>query len=292
MAVLAIDIGGTQMKYALVTRDGRLLNKQSQSTPDTYAKLLETIVQLASEGPDIQATGLSTPGIFDRQTGRITGSSALSYWVGQAPKIDLAECVSSPIFIENDGNSALLGERWRGAGIGQDNLAMLVVGSAVGGALMVDGHLLRGAHANAGELGYMLVDNRPPKAKFSSLGGKIGFKAALTKFQEFNPQIDSGESLFLAMEHDHALRAEYEQLLDFLCAGIVSLQYIVDPDTIIIGGGISQNAGFSTMLQQRLETMRTLRPNYKVWPNVVMAEQHNDANLLGAAWNAYQLLPG
>lgn len=292
MSVLAIDIGGTQMKYALVTRDGQMLNKQSQPTPNTYARLLETIERLAAKSPDIQAIGLSTPGILDQQTGRITGSSALSYWVGQAPKLDLTERVPAPIFIENDGNSALLGERWRGAGMGQDNLAMLVVGSAVGGALMVDGHLLRGAHTNAGELGYMLVDNRPTEAKFSSLGGKIGFKAALTKLQEINPQIDSGESLFLAMKHDHALQAEYEHLLDFLCAGIVSLQYIVDPATIIIGGGISQNAEFSTMLQQRLEAMRTLRPNYKVWPNVVMAEQHNDANLLGAAWNAFQLLPG
>lgn len=199
--------------------------------------------------------------------------------------------MSFPVFIENDGNSALLGERWRGAGMGHDNLAMLVIGSAVGGAIMVDGHLLRGAHDNAGELGYMLVDNRPTEAIFSSLGGKIGFKAALTNLQRNNPQIGSGESLFLAMKHDNVLQAKYEHLLDYLCAGIISLQYIVDPTTIIIGGGISQNTEFSTMLQQRLRSMRELRPSYKVWPNVVMAAQHNDANLLGAAWNAYQQLP-
>lgn len=283
MKVLAIDIGGTRMKSAVIYESGEIAEKNMQATPKTYVQLLNTIQLLVEAHPEAVGLGISAPGILDQDTGIITGSSALSYWVGKRPLEDLSKDVHLPIHIENDGNSALLGERWLGAGQGQDDLAMLVIGSAVGGALMVDGQLLQGGHFNAGELGYMLVDNQPDMKHFGSIGGKIGFNSVLESAREIDPSVTDGESFFENMKSNQKLLNFYLQRLDFLCAGIVNLQYITDPKLIIIGGGISANPTFNEMLQMRLMQLREARPNYQVWPTVVMAKHQNDANLMGAA---------
>ncbi|MBC1522050.1 ROK family protein [Listeria aquatica] len=148
MADLVFDLGGTTVKQALVNSSGELSFKKVQSTPRNYLDLLDYLEKASHNHQAARAIGLSVPGIYNQVKKILTGSSAISYIIGKSLVVDLQK----PVFIENDGNCALLGELWLGSAKGIQNVAMYVIGSAVGGAIAIQGNILHGANLNAGKL--------------------------------------------------------------------------------------------------------------------------------------------
>ncbi|MCL6573614.1 MAG: ROK family protein [Bacillus sp. (in: Bacteria)] len=286
MNYLAFDIGGTNTKYAIISGEGRILKKKEVETPTTYQDLLAFIINtFHDENPLTTYIGLSCPGIYDPRVNQITGSSALSYLIDK----DIVEDIKSilptiQVVIENDGNCALLGEVWRGHAQNVDNAAIIVVGSAIGGGAFVNGQLLRGAYLNAGEFGYMMIDNDVKSMSFHSFGGKSGLNGLINLIQEKGYDVKNGIDLFNQLEKDDTLFKLVEQQLLYTAIGIINIQYVLDPSIIIIGGAISKNEKYIEMLKQALAKIMLQRPLYKVTPQIMPAKNSNDANLLGIVY--------
>ncbi|EGP5688672.1 ROK family protein [Enterococcus faecium] len=285
MKYLAIDIGGTNLKYGYVSQDGRLLQHWTIPVPTNYNDLLQKITAIYLSSENILGVGISSPGIYDMKSNRITGSSALKYLIGRPLKADISLALNTTVAIENDGNCALLGEYWQGNCQYSRSSAIYVIGSAVGGSIQISGEILRGANNNAGELGYSLVDNLPTTDKYSSLGGKIGFNALLKKINQQGYKFENGKDLFLKSQTDRKLEKLIIDELKYLASALITLQYVIDPEVILIGGGVSQNTYFMSLVGKALKIVQSKRPNYKVLPVVLPAKYGNDANLLGAIFN-------
>lgn len=284
MKYLAIDIGGTNLKFGFVSPEGKLLQHQTIPIPSNYNLLIQTILDIYSFNEDIIGVGVSSPGIYDLKKGVITGSSALEYLIGKPLKNDLSQTLKTEVTVENDGNCALLGEYWQGNCKNSHLSAIYVIGSAVGGSIQIEGKVLQGAHGNAGELGYGLVDSQPSNNIYGSLGGKVGFNALLKKAEKYGFHFKNGKELLLKAQ----LNKELEQLLvnelKYLASSFITLQYVIDPEMILVGGGVSQNIYFMDLLLRALESVQNARPNHKVLPRVLPAKNGNNANLLGAIY--------
>ena len=284
MNYLVFDIGGTALKYGLLSSDGKIVEKHTEVIPDTYEALIQRMTQLSKTYKGISGLAISSPGIFDVASGLLTTSSALDYLIGKAFINDLKEVINLPMSIENDGKCAMLGEYWQGAAKGSKIAAMFVVGTAVGGALLIDGKIHRGAHNNGGELGYMLVDNEPEKQYYRSLGGKIGFHGLLEYINNKDYTIKDGVSLLERVQEDEVLKKLYLEQLSYLVVSALNLQYSLDPEVIVVGGAVSHNPYFKLLLEDVIDRVMKQRPNY-IRPNLIVGKFGNDANLLGALYN-------
>ncbi|MDT2760148.1 ROK family protein [Enterococcus xiangfangensis] len=290
MKYLAIDIGGTNLKFGFVTQKGDLLQHWTVPIPLNYNSLIQKISEIYSSDKDILGVGVSSPGIYDSKSKKITGSSALEYLIGKSLKLDLSRSLNTKVAIENDGNCALLGEYWQGNCKNSRISAIYVIGSAVGGSIQINGDILRGVNNNAGELGYSLVDNKPAVEKYGSLGGKIGFNALLKQLSKQGYHFKNGKELLSQSQINETLEKLIINELKYLASSLITLQYIVDPEVILIGGGVSQNTYFMNLIGRALRDVQDLRPNHKISPVVLSAKYGNDANLLGATFNLIKML--
>ncbi|QKE75795.1 ROK family protein [Arthrobacter citreus] len=290
MQYLAFDLGGTNTKYAFISNEGKVIDKQEVETPKDYDSLIMFIYKTFNNlNKDSNFIGLSCPGIYDPKLNRITGSSALSYLIEKDIVGDLKRILPSvDIWIENDGNCALLGEVWRGHAQDVDDAAIIVVGSAIGGAALVNGKLLRGAFLNAGEFGYMMVDNDVGALSFHSFGGRGGINGLVNIVQKKGYTVQNGIEIFQQIQNDVELCKFVESQLLYTAIGIINIQYVLDPSIIIIGGAISENRKYIEMLKQAIEKLMILRPNYKVKPFIIQAKNYNDSNLLGIVYKYKQ----
>ncbi|MEH6943249.1 ROK family protein [Bacillus sp. JJ722] len=282
MNYLALDIGGTNTKYAIISNDGKLLKKQEVKTPTSYEYLLDFIITtFHNENVNSKFIGLSCPGIYDPTLNQITGSSALSYLIDKDIVGDIKGVLPTvDVLIENDGNCALLGEVWKGHAQNVSDAAIIVVGSAIGGGAFVNGQLLRGAFLNAGEFGYMMIDNNVENQSYHSFGGKGGLNGLIRLAQKQGYPVTNGLELFQEMEGNPEIRLFVEQQLLYTAIGIINIQYVLDPSIIIIGGAISKNEKYIELLNKALEKIMLQRPLYKVRPHIMPAKNSNDANLL------------
>ncbi|MEY8443678.1 ROK family protein [Lactococcus ileimucosae] len=284
MVYLVFDIGGTALKYGLLSKEGTIIEKYSEVIPESYELLLVRMDQLCKAYQNLSGVAISSPGIFDYESGLLTTSSALEYLIGKPFLRDLSLRIQLPMSIENDGKCALLGEYWRGSAQGASIAAMFVIGTAVGGAILINGDIHRGAHKNGGELGYMLVQNTPEEQHYASLGGKIGFHGLLQYLNQKGYSIRNGLELFERAQEDQTVEKLYKEQLSYLVVTALNLQYSLDPEIIVVGGAVSQNPYFKRMLDETIEQVMARRANY-MFPRLVIGKFGNDANLLGALYH-------
>lgn len=284
MTYLVFDIGGTALKHGLLAKDGTIIEKYSEVVPESYEALLARMSQLSDSYQNLSGIAISSPGIFDDKTGLLTTSSALQYLIGKPFLKDLSLRIQLPMSIENDGKCALLGEYWKGSAQGAKNAAMFVIGTAVGGAILINGEIHRGRHNNGGELGYMLVQNEPETQHYASLGGKVGFNGLLKYLNEEGYHIANGIELLEKAQEDQKVAKLYKEQLSYLVVSALNLQYSLDPEIIVVGGAVSQNPYFKVLLEETIEQVMVRRVNY-IQPCLSVGNFGNDANLLGALYH-------
>ena len=151
--ILTIDIGGTSVKYAAVT-DGNLGKISSFETPKTWDEMVNQLRDVAQNFTNIDGVAISAPGVVKFKDGFISGNSAVPY-IHHFPIVDtLEKLFKAPVTIENDANAAGLAEVKQGVAAGANSAIFVVVGTGVGGAVYLNGQLVRGAHGYGGEFGY------------------------------------------------------------------------------------------------------------------------------------------
>lgn len=290
MAILAFDVGGSSVKYAVVKKDGTIGEKGSFKTPEDlegfYKGLQQVKEKLAAEHK-IRGAAFSMPGAVDDERGIIGGASAIPYIHDFTIKKALEKILELPVTMENDANCAALGEVWLGAAKDKKDVAFLVIGSGVGGALVKNGHIHHGAHLHGGEFGFMVVDEE----------GTILSEAASTENMvrhceqmkgEPEGSLDGKKVFAMADDGDADAKLAIKQMIEQLARAIYNIQYSYDPECFVIGGGVSAREDFvpaiDAAVNKILEKVRIAR----VRPDVRQAKFGNDANLLGAVYHFLQ----
>ncbi|MCH4162708.1 MAG: ROK family protein [Lactococcus raffinolactis] len=280
MSLLTIDVGGTSIKYALF-RKGALSQKGSFPTPTSLTAYYEVLTELVKNYEQLyQITGvaISSPGAVNKTTGAIEGASALPYIHHFDIRGELEARFVLPVSMENDANCAALAELKFGAAKGMKDVIFMVLGTGVGGAIVIDGKIRHGQHLFGGELGFMLMDDTH---SFSELGTAIGMA---NRYKARTGKDLTGEAIFnLAHAGEEIAQEEMTVFLFNVAKGIFNLAYAFDPECIVIGGGVSQAEWLIPELEKELQKMLNKFRIAPFLPVIKACQYRNDANLVGAA---------
>lgn len=288
---LGIDLGGSSVKAVVVTSKGEVLVRRQEdfdaANSMDWAKRISAMVRgfTAEQGKDPIAIGLSAPGLaaedgrsIANMPGRLAGLVGLD-WTKHLQ-------IEKPVPVLNDGHAALLGEVWMGAGKGCQNVIMLTLGTGVGGAAIVDGQLLRGRLGRAGHLGHISLD---PEGAPDICGTPGSLEAAMgnaTIGERSGGRFATTHDLIAAYRAgDAAAKVIWLKAVKALAAGVCSLINVLDPEVVIIGGGIARAGDvLFTPLEEYLAPMEWQPTGTRA--KVVPAQVGEYAGALGAAYHA------
>ncbi|WP_369351264.1 ROK family protein [Streptococcus hillyeri] len=287
MVVACFDIGGTGLKSALIASDLQLINYQQIDTPQTLEGLLsymDTIIRQKG----VTAISLSVPGAINYSDGTIGGLSAIPYIHGVSWYELLAEYQLS-IYLENNANCVGLSELASDTTV--KSCACIVVGTGIGGALIVNRQLLRGARSYGGEFGYMMLKGMYfPLKNWSQLAstGSLVRRVRAHPLEKYH-QLNGKAIVDMAEKGDLVCQEALTSMIDVLCQGLLNLHYILDPELLCIGGSISQNEYFIQKVNDRLQQLQQLFPeDLPQIPTIKACTYTNTANLIGAYMNTLQ----
>lgn len=299
MIYLAIDIGGTFIKYALVNDKIEILEKSKLKTPceddgglDRLIEIISNIYNQYSER--VEGIAISMPGILDSNKGYCYTGGSLPY-ISKNNIVEILENrLNIPVTIENDGKCAALAEKWCGSLKDVTNGAVVILGTGVGGGLIIDKKIYKGHNFSAGEFSYIIENNQLPQ-KYSSYWGSTGAYTELLKLVEEETGMDSkildGYTVFeMANKGDKKVLRALEIYTKKLAMEIYNLQVLLDLDLIAIGGGISKQPILIEYLQKNIEDFCENNPIKELSPfipkpKVTTCKFHNDSNLIGALYN-------
>ena len=311
---IAIDLGGTKMRVAVIDKAGTLLQREEEPTlahqgrEQTVERLTQIITRLmaSTRGMEVIGIGASLAGPVDPDTATMYSPPNLPGWDGFSLKPVLEEAFGVPVWAVNDATLGAVGEHAYGIGRGVANLVYVTVSTGIGGGIIADGKPLLGARGFAAEIGHMSIDRNGPLCKCGNVGcletlasGTAIANLALERLgrgeesilQEMAKgdlaKVDAKAVMEAAAQGDSLAVALVNQFARDLGLGLVILMHIFDPQMIILGGGVSQSYhSYSPALDAaiRSNVMAHLREHI----NIVTSVLGDNASLLGAAHLAFQ----
>jgi glucokinase len=243
--IVGIDLGGTQVRVAVATPDGDILGIAKARTPELggpsgmVAWCRESAERLA-EGSPIEAVGIGVPGPSDPHTGVLVNPPNLAGWPAGLPLGEMLRKVfGAPVHLENDANVAAVAEHKRGAGRGVENLAYVTWSTGIGSGLIFRGRLYSGTHGSAGELGHMVLDPNGPPC-FCGMRGCVEAYASGHSIATRAGR-PAAEVFSAAQAGDPEAAGIVEQAARMVGLGLLNLTNLVDPEVIVMGGGITES---------------------------------------------------
>jgi glucokinase len=309
--VIAVDLGGTKVAAGLIAQDGTVVRRAVEPTDvtseDGVLAQLERIISGLVDG-GFEALGVGVPSTIDQRSGRAVTSVNIPL-AGVDLRERLRELFDVPVAIENDGNAAAVAEHRLGAARGARHVVMLTLGTGVGGGLILDDRLYRGAVGAAGELGHITLDEDGPpcqgacpgRGHLEVLASGLAADRLADRAAAERPDGDLGRAAAAGRTVDpHLLvelgsagpgdaRAVLEHLGFHLGVGISDLVNIFNPELVVIGGGFAE-AGDLLLDAARAVVAERALPPAKDEVRIVRAELGSDAGLIGAALVAFDTL--
>jgi glucokinase len=309
--VLAVDIGGTKIATAVITTDGHILHrlmeptlqKGPQAGIDQIIRLLEKLIQQSNLPRDrFVGVGIGIPAVLEKDSDFIVWGPNLKDWRQVDLRGALERHFNLPVSIEYDGHTAVLGEWWQGVGKGYHTLVSVIIGTGVGGGMVLDGRLARGVNRLAGAVGWFILDphNRSQAERERSLGSWEARIAGpgLAQRARYLLESDPPETTTLRIEGSHpsaadvfeaarqgdplAVRITTEEA-ELLGMGLANIVSLVNPEIIILGGSVGSHSEF--LLPQVKQVIdRYAQPISAQSVKVVTSQLGTDAGLLGAAY--------
>jgi glucokinase len=291
---LAMDIGGTKVRLALIDRIGNLHLAATHATDAQQGakKVLESMFigtdnllsQCAATGLKTVAIGISSCGVIAPDTGTIVAAApAIPGWEGTQLGQIFRDKYAMPVFADNDANCALAGEAWKGGDGARKNgtVLMMTLGTGLGGAIMVNGKLITGRHHLTGHFGIAKIWDRVanklvPTEWFVSGSGLRNLY--LQHADTGKAAVENGEAIMkLAEAGDTLASVALDSWLDHLALQLQNFYWVIDPDLVLIGGGVIHSKAFWwPMLLRKLAALKVNIP-------IVPATLGNDAGIYGAA---------
>lgn len=288
---IALDVGGSAIKYGLLNKYGEILEKGNIVTDnediDKFIFDIKSIVEKYIKSENIKGLACSFPGAVNQKTGFIEGVSAVPCIHNVNMKKLLSEATALEISMENDANCSALAEGWIGAAKDVDNFISIVLGTGIGGAVVIDKKILRGKNLHGGEFGFIQVTDEKGENGLGNVWSRVASTGALIRRVANRKNIDvsdlTGQLVFEMEKDDEEVKEEFAEWFKVLAKGIYNIQYILDPEKILIGGGISARKDFIDRLNKYLELMKNEESTLDI--KVEKCKFDNDANLIGALYN-------
>ena len=305
---VGIDIGGTKVLGGVVDETGAIISRARRDTPaEGGVALTQAIADVALElmkDSEIESVGVSVAGFISADRKTILATPNIKDWNGVNLDYELTSRIGLPVVIENDANSAAWGEFRFGAGRGKENILMLTVGTGIGGGIVVNRNLLRGSFGIAAEIGHLRI---VPNGLLCGCGAygcfeQYGSGTALLRHAreaiQAHPDraskiLNRGDGSIegvngtaiteAARDGDELALSIFETTGDYLGAGIASLAVILDPEAVVIGGGVIDAGDIL------LNPIRSSVDKYMPFagkhphPQIVAAQLGNEAGLVGVA---------
>ncbi len=303
--IFAADLGGTHLRAATVDRNGHIHSRFKQHTPqDTDAgAIVDAIVAAVHEfqkAAEISAVSLVVPGTVKVEEGVVVKAPNLPCLDGFRLAAALTAQLGLPAILENDANAAAVGEMWQGAAVGCKTIICVTLGTGVGGGIILDGELWRGVDGAAAEIGHMCVDPFGGVACTCGSSGCLEVFASATAIvrmtREASPRYpdsvlqsqedQTAEMIFEAGQHGDELALEiFRRMGVYLGIGLGNLINILNPEIIVIGGGVVNGW---TLFEKHMNRQVEERAFPLVRVKIVRAKCGDDAGLLGAARLAFR----
>ncbi len=293
MYYICIDIGGTSIKYGVLSEKGEIFIDGTVSTKVTekenfilsdVKKLIRNILD-EYRNYEIKGICVSTAGVVNPEKGEIAyAGPTIPKYTGTKIKEELEKEFSISCEVENDVNCAGLGEYWKGAGKGSKSMVCLTIGTGIGGSVILDGKLLNGIGYTAGEIGYMDVNG-------SYIQNIASSKYLVEKVQKEKVEREgitdaiTGVDIFeLAKKGDEICIAGINEIISNLAVGVRNIIYLLNPEVIVIGGGITAQKEY---LEEKIrkEVNDGMISDMFRKTRIELAQQGNQAGLLGALYN-------
>lgn len=309
--VVGVDLGGTNLKAALVSRERKLLAKLSRPTRaeggpeavmEAMAEAVDALLAEHGAGRDsVIAAGFGAPGPMDWQSGVVYSPPNLPGWKDVPLAEEMRSRLGIPCFVDNDANVACYGEYWMGAGQGTENMAVLTLGTGVGGGVVVFGRLLRGPDGTAAELGHLKVQRDGRGCGCGGTGCLEAYASVSGMLRTAREGIASGEGASLlarcggdaasltgkdlfeaARDGDGFARWVFEETAVWLGLGVASIVHYQNPERVVLCGGM---IAAGPLLFEPVR--RTVIENTFAVPGrrceIVAAGLGSDSGVLGAA---------
>jgi len=314
--LLAVDLGGTKIAVALVSTEGAILARNQEPTCQTgpqegieqIARLLRGLIADSGLAADqILGVGIGIPAVLERDTDFVIWGPNLIGWRNVALKPELEQQINLPVYVEYDGHTAVLGEWWQGAARGYNSVAEVIIGTGIGGGLILDGRLIRGMNRLAGAAGWFALTTNATRGDdrghalghWESLAAGPGIAhRAQMKLAQYpdsplarltNPL--TAKDVFDAEAQGDPLAVQIvDETADLIGLGVANIVSVVNPEIIILGGGIGAQRG-ERLLPRVTEVVRR-------WAQPISAESvaikasslGADGGLLGAAYTVLNRL--
>jgi len=308
--VLGLDLGGTNMVGAALTIEGELVAKSKMPTEASGGLehvlgrmskcLLDVLEKSARKQEDVLAAGVGAPGPLNQQTGVVYTPPNLPGWKDVPLADELHKRLNVRAFIENDANCAAYGENWLGAGRDFKDLICLTLGTGVGGGIILDNELVRGVDGTAGEIGHLIIETEGRKCNCGSHGCLEQYGSATGIVTTARQIIEQGEKTVLtemvpdltkltakdvsvAMEQgDEVARRVITQTGEFLGVGIASLVNLLNPQVVVLCGGvIAAGEALFEPIRQTVKKRAFEVPGKRA--RIVPSVLGDDAGVIGAA---------
>ncbi len=288
--VIGIDIGGTAIKYGLLDETGRILTK-SECAVDKQAGgpgILKAVLgiveeQMKAEGAEtILGTAISSAGMVDVERGEIFyAGPTIPGYTGTSFKREISSRFHIPCEVENDVNCAGLAEYRSGAARGARSMVCLTIGTGIGGCAVVDGHVLHGVCGSAMEIGYMHLEG----GDFQSLGSAQTLSERVAEAKYDTADKWDGRRIFAAAkEGDDVCIRMIDEMCRVLGIGLANLCYCLNPEVIVLGGGImAQKEYLYPRIRRALD--ENLKPVIAQHTRLTFAAYGNSAGMMGAFYH-------
>ncbi|WP_438466753.1 ROK family glucokinase [Streptococcus pluranimalium] len=310
--LLGIDLGGTTIKFGILTEAGEVQEKWAIETnileggkhivPDIVASIKRRLDMYGLTSDDFVGIGMGSPGAVNRDDKTVTGAFNLNWKETQEVGSVIEKETGIPFAIDNDANVAALGERWVGAGANNPDVVFVTLGTGVGGGVIADGNLIHGIAGAGGEIGHMVVE---PDTGFECTCGTVGCLETVASAtgvvrvarrlaesyegdSSIKAAIDNGEGVSskdifeAAQGGDNFANSVVDKVCFYLGLATANISNLLNPDSVVIGGGVSAAGEF---LRSRVEAnfKKYTFPQVRQSTQIKLAELGNDAGIIGAA---------
>lgn len=302
---IGIDLGGTNLRVALVSEEGEIAQRLKKTSPgDVVGALCESIAEIGYDGT--AGIGIGTAGVVDRRNGRVYVSPNLRAVEGVEIVAEVRSRFGVPVFIENDANAAALGERIRGAGREYDNFVLLTLGTGIGGGIIHNGELME----VSAEIGHMSINSEAEKCSCGNIGCLENYASARAMVSKTVGFIEKGSESILkdcckgniykltpediykaALDGDALAREILKDAGKYLGVGLANIINIMSPDAIILTGGLT--GAWNIYVQEAIKeasrrAFKDLFDSVKIIPSLL----GDDAGTIGAACLVFRSTPG
>lgn len=309
MRLLTFDYGGTFIKYGITDENAVITKTGTVPAPlgsvqeyyDTTRKIYEQFAE------DIDGVAISMPGVINSEAGYAASAGAYTAILGGKNIPELLDFIDKPVSVENDGKAAILAELWKGSLQGIENAAACIIGSGLGGAIVMDGKLRKGGHFASGEISGIMMKpgNYDMSNCAAAAAGMSSFLMQVAAAKNMDPadfevssfntdiKVDAnkkrigGKEVFEWIENeDPETLAVYDRWLDNLTLVLFNMKMTLDPEKIVIGGGVSKNPRFIHDLKEKFRDACAMLEAFGIpLCDIDVCHFSSEANMIGAAYN-------